>query len=136
MLGNCFLTGDPAYIEAIQKNKDLVGGAGTQFLNAIVGNSVITQSLESHAKKRKALNPFFYTGDMAVVDQMTSARMTDALKHLKADQTVSIEETVEEVTLRVILDFIFGDLPSAHYEPMLAAVHGWKKSFSNPLFCF
>ena len=136
MMGTCFVTGEPQWIEAVHKNKNLVGGAGTQFLNAVVGNSVITRSGEAHSQKRKALNPFFYNGDMSIVDQLTAQRMNEAFKHIKKDSIFSVEEAIEDVTLKVILDFIFGDLDDITYNSILEAVHGWKTSFKNPLFLF
>lgn len=136
VLGNSLVTGDPAHIAAIVRNRDLIGGRGTQALRPVVGDhSLIVLEGADHERHRNLMLPHFFSADFARYDALTRKWTQQALQRLSA-QPFSGMQLMAGITLNVIIEILFGTLPAARHEHAVALVKRWLASFSSPAILF
>ncbi len=136
VLGNSLVTGDPAHLAAIVRNRDLIGGRGTQALRPVVGDhSLIVLEGAAHEQHRNLMLPHFFSGDFAQYDALTRKWTQQALQGLSAEPFSGMQ-LMAGITLNVIIEILFGTLPAARHEHAVALVKGWLASFSSPAILF
>ncbi len=136
-LGNALVTGDPAYISEIIKNKHLIGGRGTRVLRPLLGDdSLIILEGHTHFSRRQILTPFFKTSYIRQFDSLTFTATLDAIEKLDKNACFSVFHTVRQITLKTIIRLIFGTMAQEKEKTLTQLVDAYCASFQNPLFLF
>jgi cytochrome P450 len=136
-LGVCLVTGDPVLLEAIERNKDLIGGRGTTALRPVVGDaSLIVLEGASHALHRRVFAPPFFSADGAGAIAPTLTWTQRALDAVQPGETIHGVNFVAGITLNVIIETMFGSLPPERHAQLLYLLHAWMQSFAHPLVLF
>ncbi len=136
VLGNSLVTGDPAHIAAIVRNRDLIGGRGTQALRPVVGDhSLIVLEGDAHERHRNLMLPHFFSGDFSQYDALTR-KWTRAALHTLPAIPFSGMQLMAGITLNVIIEVLFGTLPAKQHQHAVALVKRWLASFSSPAILF
>lgn len=137
-VGEALVTSDPVLLSEIVKNKNLVGGIGTQILDVVVGDhSLITIHGEKHQRHRRILNPFFFQASHDEIADFSKTLILAKINQLRVGQEISVEEFVEEVTLQSIIWYILGAQASEQKrQELYDLVHAWKRTVTNPFFLF
>jgi cytochrome P450 family 110 len=134
---SALLTGDPAMIEEIIASKYLVGGKGINVLQTLFGGtSLIMMHGDAHLTRRRLLATLFRAPDLTRYDDFTVQATLEALQNTPVGQPFSAFEVVRLITLRVILRFVFGELPASQEAEALALVREFMISFRSPLVLF
>lgn len=133
---NILVTGDPRLIGAVRKNRDLIGGRGTRFLQVIIGDSTIAKEGADHQESRRILNPFFQQLKREEVIKITEGELENSLLKMQEGEVFPLSDWIEHVTLNSIIQFTFGDITEARKNEIFEAIFQWKRSFSNPLLFF
>jgi cytochrome P450 len=137
VMGRSLITGDPAVIADIVRNKELIGGRGTQALRPVVGDhSLIVLEGGAHERQRKLLLPHFFTGDMTAHDAITGKWVQRGQESLAPDATFSGMKFTADITLNIIIEVLFGTLPPERHAHGVGLVRKWLASFTNPAVLF
>ncbi|MES3021882.1 MAG: cytochrome P450 [Pseudomonadota bacterium] len=137
VMGRSLLTGDPELIAGIVKNKDLIGGRGTQALRPVVGeHSLIVLEGAQHERHRTLMLPHFFTGDMTVHDALTRKWVARAIEAQPPQSCFSGMKFTADITLNIIIEVLFGTLAPARHAHAVGLVRKWLGSFTNPAILF
>lgn len=137
VLGRCLVTGEPELIGQIARDKALIGGRGTQALRPVVGDdSLIVLEGERHLEHRSVLLPLFFGADPTRHDALNRRWVDRELARLPRGEPFAAMDFVARITLHVIVDMIFGDMPDAQHARAVEAVTRWLASFRNPTVLF
>jgi cytochrome P450 len=137
VMGDSLVTGDPALIADIARNRALAGGHGTEALRPVVGeHSLIAIDGERHQAHRAALLPHFFSGDGARQVAMVR-RWTERLAgRLRPDAPFAGTDLVDAITLNAMTEMMFGAMAAADHDRLVVAVQRWLASFGNPAVLF
>lgn len=137
VMGRSVISGDPAVIADIVRNKHLIGGRGTQALRPVVGDhSLIVLEGAAHERQRKLLLPHFFSGDMSAYDGITRRWTGRALASLAPGATFSGMKFSADITLNIVIEVLFGTLTPAMHAHAVQLVRNWLASFTNPAVLF
>jgi len=137
VLGRSLVTGDPALIATIVKDKNLIGGRGTRALRPVVGeHSLIVLEGSDHQQHRSVMLPHFFAGDMTRYDSLTKKWTVHALSRQRVGATFSGMDFVADITLDIILEVMFGTLAAQRHDEAKGLVRKWLGSFTNPAILF
>jgi cytochrome P450 len=137
IVGDALLTGDPALIKEIVRNKNLTGGRGTTALRPILGNdSLIVLEGERHAHHRGIIGPSFHEQVVRSHDRLTVATVIDEMGRMRPGDSFSAIELVKDITLRIIIRAIFGTQSAEKEDHVRALVEAYLRSFESPLVLF
>ncbi len=137
IMGDSLVTGDPTLIAEIAKNRDLIGGRGTEALRPVVGqHSLIAIEGERHQAHRKALLPHFFYGDLARYDALTRKWAHLELQKVSQGQTFEGSRLVSRITLNAMVEILFGRLDTTQHQQMVSHIETWLASFRNPTILF
>ena len=137
ILGPSLVTGDPAHIAQIVRDKNLIGGRGTQALRPVVGeHSLIVLEGSAHESQRNALLPYFFTGDMSAYDAITQKWVSHVLAQQPLSTPFSGMALVANITLNSIIEILFGQLPPEQHTLAVDLTQRWIHSFSHPAILF
>ena len=135
--GSCLVTGEPALLAEIERNKDLIGGRGTTALRPVVGDaSLIVLEGARHALHRQIFAPPFFSADGAGAIAPTLAWTRRALDGVQPGQIISGVDFVAGITLNVIVETMFGALVAERHESIVRLLETWMQSFDQPLVLF
>lgn len=137
VIGESVITGDPTCIAEIVKNKNLIGGRGTQALRPVVGDhSLIVLEGAAHERQRKLMLPHFFTGDISQYDSVTCKWVQKLLETQPLGTQFSGMMFTAEITLNIIIEILFGTLPAVTHAQAVELIKKWLGSFSNPAVLF
>lgn len=137
VVGHCLVTGDPTLVAEIAKNRDLIGGRGTEALRPVVGqHSLIAIEGERHQAHRKALLPHFFYGDLQRYDTLTRKWACQALQEISQGQTFEGSRLASTITLNAMVEILFGALNAEQHQAMVSHIQTWLASFRNPAILF
>lgn len=137
VIGKSVITGDPACIAEIVRDKNLIGGRGTQALRPVVGDhSLIVLEGATHEYYRNLMLPHFFTGDIARYDSVTRKWVQRILETQSLRAPFSGMKLTAEMTLNIILELLFGTLPAKTHTYAVELVKKWLSSFTNPAVLF
>ena len=135
--GACLVTGEPALLADIERNKDLIGGRGTTALRPVVGDaSLIVLEGARHTLHRQVFAPPFFSADGASAIAPTLSWTTRALDAVQPGQIISGVDFVASITLNVIVETLFGELPAGRHATLVRLLGTWMQSFDRPLVLF
>ena len=118
--GACLVTGEPALLAEIERNKDLIGGRGTTALRPVVGDaSLIVLEGARHALHRQIFAPPFFSADGAGAIAPTLAWTRRALDGVQPGQIISGVDFVAGITLNVIVETMLGALAAERHESIV-----------------
>lgn len=134
-MGESLITGDPGYISELIRNRDLIGGRGTQALRPLFGNdSLIILEGDTHHIRRQMLLPFFKSANISKFDQLTLEITHKEIQNLP--NSFSISSVISRITLKVIIRLIFGEISAQNEAKLMRLINNYYYSFKNPLFLF
>lgn len=137
VLGRSLVSGDPAVIADVTRNRQLIGGRGTQALRPVVGeHSLIVLEGAEHERQRTLLLPHFFTGDMRAHDGVTRKWVQRAMQAQPRQTPFSGMAFTADITLNIIIEVLFGTLAPAAHERGVLLVRNWLASFSSPAVLF
>ncbi len=137
VLGRCLVTGEPELIGQIVRDKALIGGRGTQALRPVVGDdSLIVLEGDRHLEHRSVMLPLFFSADPSRHDALNRRWVDHELARLPRSTSFSGMDFVARITLHVVIDLIFGDMPAAEHQRAFAVFTQWLASFRNPTVLF
>jgi cytochrome P450 len=136
-MGNSLLTGDPAVVEEVVKDRALIGGRGTEALRPVVGDySLIALEGEPHARHRAIMLPLFFSVDGGIADALTkrwTCRMLDALP---VGSIFSAHTLAANINLNIMMELMFGELPADVHRQGVELVDTWMRSFEHSIVLF
>lgn len=137
VVGRALLTGDPEMIAALARNKDLIGGRGTQVLRPVLGeDSLIVLEGERHAAHRRCIAPAFTTEAARVYDALTRQFAHEAVRALVPGEVFGVQAAMRSISLRVILRVLFGALQEREEHRAVMLTERLLDSFRHPAFLF
>ena len=137
VIGKCLVTGEPEFIGQIARDKALIGGRGTQALRPVVGDdSLIVLEGDRHDDHRSVMLPLFFHADPVRHDTLNRRWVDRELALLPRHVPFSAMDFVSRITLHVIVDIVFGEMPQAQHQRACLAFKQWLASFQNPAVLF
>jgi cytochrome P450 len=137
VVGPCLVTGDPALIGEIARNRSLAGGHGTEALRPVVGDdSLIALVGPRHQAHRAALLPHFFSGDAGLQLAQVRRWTRRLIDGLAVDTPFNGSELAGAITLNAMVETIFGPLDADQQDEIVGGVQAWLASFRNPAVLF
>ena len=137
MMGECLLTGEPAIIGEIVKNRHLIGGRGTDALRPVVGDhSLIVLEGARHEAHRSIFLPLFFTDDSGRFEAITRKWTEHELHQIRPGEVVSGSAWAARITLNAIVEMMFGSVPAAEQHQGVRLIEQWMWSFRQSAVLF
>ena len=114
------VSGNPEVVQALFQGGIDCEGENLIFEPVLGARSVIVTSGEEHRSLRAKLLPFFQgralRGSVEQIDRLVENGIADL-----ANTSLDVRQQMEELTLRIIIDFIFGRLKTEHQVVLVEA---------------
>ena len=137
MMGDCLLTGDPSLVGEIVKNRQLIGGRGTEALRPVVGDySLIALEGPRHEAHRSILLPLFFSDESGKFQAITQRWTERELRNIRPGEVVSGSDWVARITLNAIVEMMFGSITPAEQQQGVQLVEQWMRSFRQSAVLF
>jgi len=137
VVGRGLITGAPDLVAETIRNRDLIGGRGTQALRPVLGaNSLIILEGKRHAEHRRCLAPAFRGAAASTFDELTVSTARQTIAALPGEGSFSIQEVVRDIGLRVIIRVLFGELSSERETTLMGLTRSFMDSFRSPAVLF
>jgi cytochrome P450 family 110 len=110
-------------------------GKVTQVFLPLVGSqSLIMQQGDRHQRQRQLLMPAFHRESLLrqgeLICQLTQAQM----RGWKVGQKINIRQEMSQISLRVILEVVFGLVPGERYEALRSRLEKLLDQITDPLY--
>ncbi len=137
MIGTVVMTTDPGHARAILSAPRKSYGVSTvKLLSPLLGeNSLILTEGDRHLRDRKQLMPLFTGRALAAYqDRVCAIAAKEAARASRADAVI-IQDVMQDISLRVIIETVFGATDTDRAEALIAAVKD-RIAASSPIFVF
>lgn len=132
VIGRTLFTGDPALIEEIVNNDILHAGRAISILDKALGErSLITLDGKDHKDRKKLLLPLMQEKNVSRFDEATVRMTRRMIKDQREGQPFSAYALVREVSLRVIVELLFGK--DDKEESLVQSANDLVKAFQSTL---
>lgn len=126
----------PEAIKTILTNDKLFTAPGE--LNAIMepllgDSSMISASGDRHRRERKLVMPLFHGARMHNYGAMITRILQEELAKLSSGQPFLAQDLTQAITLRTIIEVVFGITQGDRYEPIIAMTRKLLGRFQSPL---
>ena len=125
--GNVVFVSNPNDVQSIFTTlaRKLVAGQTNSFLSPFLGeNSVLLLDGPQHARQRRLILPAFHGERMKIFGNLMRDTAYEAIAKWKPGQEVRIRETMQAITLRVIIETVFGADMSKRTPEIIQMVSG------------
>ena len=127
---------DPQAIQIIFKgDKDLFtsGGGDGGFISMLLGdNSILFLQGQKHQRERKLLMPPFHGTRLDVYAQLICQITQEVTQNLTVNQSFFVRQVMQEITLKVILQAVFGLYSGPRYEKLQQLLGSMLEFFNSP----
>ncbi|MEA5509628.1 cytochrome P450 [Crocosphaera sp. UHCC 0190] len=126
---------NPQGIQAIfSADKTLFkSGGGGGFIQTLLGdNSLLLLQGEKHQRERKLLTPPFHGERLQTYGKLICDITQDVTQKLKVNQSFLVREVMQDITLKVILQAVFGLYSGERYEQLQQLLGSMLEFFSYP----
>ncbi|MEA5470059.1 cytochrome P450, partial [Spirulina sp. 06S082] len=129
------LVSDPEGIETIfASDEKLFNAGGNVVLRPFLGdNSLLTLSGQRHKQHRKLIMPSFHGERMKSYGEIICQITREVFAEIQSQTTFSTRAKMQEITLEVILQTIFGLQKGGQYDNIKELLLSFLKIFSSPL---
>ncbi len=129
------LISNPQAIQQIfSKNSSCFDTVGSIYIKNFIGqNSVIAAEGKCHQRKRKILMPVFQGEDLYKYGKSIVLLTDKALNKLKKGQVVFAHSLMQQITLEVIIEVIFGTQEKERIKQLKRATTSWLEALNSPL---
>jgi cytochrome P450 len=108
-------------------------GVGNKSLRPLLGDfSVILLDGSSHQQQRKLLMPPFHGERMKAYGQTMYEVTQRVMESWPTDQPFEMRNSTQEITLRVILNTVFGLDQGERFEQLIKLMSEWLDTFNSP----
>ncbi|WP_240420213.1 cytochrome P450 [Paenibacillus periandrae] len=131
-----YIVNSPEFVHEILVSKDafFVKGRSSSVLSRTLGDGLLTSEHEQHQKQRQYMQPVFYKERIQSYAQIVLREAEAFANRLTEGQTISISDTMMELTLTVIAQTMFAtDLENRKSE-LAAAVNDTIERSARTLF--
>jgi len=109
-------------------------GRGNRVLQFLLGeNSLILQDGDRHQRQRRLLTPPFHGDRMRAYGELICDITKQVTQQLKIGQSFPVRPYMQEITLRVILQAVFGLQDGSRYHKLRQLMSSMLESISSPL---
>ena len=109
-------------------------GRGNQLLNFLLGdNSLILLDGDRHQRQRKLLTPPFYADRMRAYSQLICDLTQQATTEWQIGKSFNVRTYMQEITLRVILQAVFGLHQGERYDQLQQLLTALLETIGSPL---
>ncbi|HEY9599525.1 MAG TPA: cytochrome P450, partial [Cyanophyceae cyanobacterium] len=115
-------------------DKMFMDGGGGGVLQDLLGeNSLLLLSGERHQRQRRLLTPPFHGDRMKAYSQLICEVTKQVTAKWKIDESFPIRSSMQEITLRVILQAVFGLYEGQRFDQLRQLLSSLLDSISSPL---
>jgi cytochrome P450 family 110 len=135
-LGTYVVIGDPQMIQAIfsQDPKQFDVGRGNKLAEPLLGeNSLLLLDGDRHRRERKLLMPPFHGDRVATYAQQICYQATQVVSHWSVGQPFVMRTAMQEISLEVILQIVFGLSEGERYRQIKPLLADWLNLIDSPL---
>jgi cytochrome P450 family 110 len=109
-------------------------GRGNRVLRFLLGeHSLILHDGERHQRQRRLLTPPFHGDRMRAYGELICDITKQVTQQWKINESFAVRPYLQEITLRVILQAVFGLSDGARYEQLRRLISSMLESISSPL---
>jgi cytochrome P450 family 110 len=130
------VTYHPEAVKAIFTNDTLFTAPGelNAIMEPLLGNrSLISASGDRHRHERKLIMPLFHGARMHNYGEMITRIIQEELARLPVGKPFLAQDLTQAITLRTIIEVVFGITQGDRYEPMIAMTRKLLGRFKSPL---
>jgi cytochrome P450 family 110 len=110
-------------------------GKVTQVFLPLVGSqSLIMQQGDRHQRQRQLLMPAFHRESLLRQGDLICQLTRDQMKHWKSGDRINIRQEMSQISLRVILEVVFGLVPGERYEALRSRLERLLEQITDPLY--
>ncbi len=135
-LGTYVIIGNPSLIQAIfsQDPKQFDVGRGNQLAEPLLGeNSLLLLDGDRHRRERKLLMPPFHGERVTTYAQQICQQAVQVAKSWKIGQPFVMRTAMQEISLEVILQIVFGLSEGERYRQLKPLLADWLNMIDSPL---
>ena len=128
---------DPDEVSAVfgKASEALEFGKVTQVFLPLVGSeSLIMQQGDRHLRSRQLIMPAFHRESLMQQSETICAITRDQMRQWSMGNTINIRQEMSEVSLRVILEVVFGLVPGDRYERLRNLLRGLLERITDPVY--
>ena len=110
-------------------------GKVTQVFLPLVGSqSLIMQQGDRHQRQRQLLMPAFHRESLLRQGELICSLTRDQMANWKVGDRINIRQEMSQISLRVILEVVFGLAPGVRYEALRARLEKLLDQITDPLY--
>ncbi len=110
-------------------------GKVTQVFLPLVGSqSLIMQQGDRHQRQRQLLMPAFHRESLLRQGELICQLTRDQMKEWRSGQSINIRQEMSQISLRVILEVVFGLVPGERYEALRSRLEKLLDQITDPLY--
>ncbi len=110
-------------------------GKVTQVFLPLVGSqSLIMQQGDRHQRQRQLLMPAFHRESLLRQGELICQLTSDQMKDWRSGQAINIRQEMSQISLRVILEVVFGLVPGERYEALRSRLEKLLDQITDPLY--
>jgi cytochrome P450 len=131
-----YIVNSPEFVHEILVSKDafFVKGRSSSVLSRTIGDGLLTSEHERHQKQRQYMQPVFYKERIQSYAQIVLREAEAFANRLTAGQTISISDTMMQLTLTVIAQTMFATDLEERKSELAAAVNDTIERSARTLF--
>ncbi|MDJ0598504.1 MAG: cytochrome P450 [Crocosphaera sp.] len=120
--------------EILTKDKThFKSAAGGGFLSTLLGdNSLLFLQGKRHQRERKLLTPPFHGERLQSYGKLIYSITHEVTNKLEINQAFNVREIMQEITLKVILQAVFGITSGERYQQLEDLLKAWLSFFDSP----
>ena len=110
-------------------------GKVTQVFLPLVGSqSLIMQQGDRHQRQRQLLMPAFHRESLLRQGELICSLTRDQMANWKLGDQINIRQEMSQISLRVILEVVFGLAPGVRYEALRSRLEKLLDQITDPLY--
>ncbi len=110
-------------------------GKVTQVFLPLVGSqSLIMQQGDRHQRQRQLLMPAFHRESLLRQGELICQLTRDQMKDWRSGQAINIRQEMSQISLKVILEVVFGLVPGERYEALRSRLEKLLDQITDPLY--
>lgn len=110
-------------------------GKVTQVFLPLVGSqSLIMQQGDRHQRQRQLLMPAFHRENLLRQGELICSLTRDQMVNWKPGDRINIRQEMSQISLRVILEVVFGLAPGVRYEALRSRLEKLLDQITDPLY--
>lgn len=110
-------------------------GKVTQVFLPLVGSqSLIMQQGDRHQRQRQLLMPAFHRESLQRQGDLICQLTREQMAHWRSGDAINIRQEMSQISLRIILEVVFGLVPGTRYEALRSRLERLLEQITDPLY--